>query len=129
MGFVPRDCLVTDKDRAVLEQWVRSPTTSQDWALRAKILLATAEGEGVRSMARRLEVSPTTVCLWRERYRKSGLAGLKTRARPGRPRRISAAKERSVVEATQRTPKAATHWSARRLAREVGLSPATVHRI
>jgi hypothetical protein len=28
-----------------------------------------------------------------------------------------------------RRPKAATHWSARRLAKEVGLSPATVHRI
>jgi transposase len=28
-----------------------------------------------------------------------------------------------------RPPKTATHWSARRLAKEVGLSPATVHRI
>ena len=46
----------------------------------------------------------------------------------GRPRRITRAKERSVA-ATMRPPKAATHWSARRLAKEVGLSPATVHRI
>ncbi len=34
-----------------------------------------------------------------------------------------------MVEATLRPPKAATHWSARRLAKEVGLSSATVHRI
>jgi len=33
------------------------------------------------------------------------------------------------VSATLRQPKAATHWSARRLAKEVGLSAATVHRI
>lgn len=121
--------VIRAEDVAVLEQWVRSPTMSQEWALRAKILLATAEGEGVRSMARRLEVSPTTVCLWRERYRQSGLMGLRTQPRSGRPRRISAAKERAVVEATQRSPKAATHWSARRLAPEVGVSSATVQRI
>jgi winged helix-turn helix protein len=84
MGFVPTECVVRAVDRDVLEQWVRSPTVPQEWALRAKILLATADGEGVRAMARRLEVSPTTVCLWRERYRQSGLAGLRTQPRPGR---------------------------------------------
>src|SRR5262249_7020685 len=35
----------------------------------------------------------------------------------------------AVISATLRKPKVATHWSARRLAKEVGLSPATVHRI
>ena len=34
-----------------------------------------------------------------------------------------------MISATLRKPKAATHWSARRLAKEVGLSSATVHRI
>ena len=34
-----------------------------------------------------------------------------------------------MISATLRKPKAATHWSARRLAKEVRLSPATVHRI
>jgi transposase len=126
---MPRECVVSGADRGVLEQWLRSPTVPQEWGLRAKILLATAAGEGVRAMARRLDVSPTTVCLWRERYRREGLAGLRTQPRPGRPRRISEAKERSVVEATLRPPKVATHWSARRLAQDVGLSSATVHRI
>ena len=86
--------VIRAEDVAVLEQWVRSPTMSQEWALRAKILLATAEGEGVRSMARRLEVSPTTVCLWRERYRQSGLMGLRTQPRPGR--RVGSALPRNV---------------------------------
>lgn len=126
---MPKPCVVKESDRLVLEKWVRSPTVPQEWALRAKILLATADGEGVRAMARRLGASATTVCLWRDRYREMGLAGLKTLPRAGRPRRISEAKERSVVEATLRAPKTATHWSARRLAKQVGLSPATVHRI
>lgn len=101
----------------------------QQWILRAKIVLASGRGDGVRETARRLEVTPATVCQWRERYLESGLAGLKTRARTGRPRRISDAKERAVVAKTLSAPKAATHWSCRTLAEEVGLSSATVHRI
>jgi len=121
--------VVKETDRTVLEQWMRSQTLPQAWGLRARIVLATADGEGVRAMSRSLGVSPTTVCQWRERYRRDGLAGLKTQPRSGRPRVVTDAKERAVVEATMRHPRAATHWSARRLARQVGLSSATVHRI
>ena len=120
---------VTEGDRAMLKSWLRAPTVAQDLALRAKVILASAQGEGVRPLARRLGVSPNTVAVWRRRYRSEGLAGLRTKPRAGRPRRITAAKERAVISATLRKPKAATHWSARRLAKEVGLSAATVHRI
>lgn len=120
---------VTEADRAMLESWLRAPRLAQDLALRARVILASAAGESVRALARRLEVSPNTVAVWRRRYRGEGLAGLRTRPRAGRPRRITAAGERAVVGATLRKPGAATHWSARRLAREVGLSPATAHRI
>jgi transposase len=120
---------LTQVDRAMLESWLRTPKLAQDSALRARVILASAEGEGVRPMARRLGVSPNTVAVWRRRWRGEGLAGLRTKPRAGRPRRITAAKEQAVVGATLRRPKAATHWSARRLAKEVGLSPATVHRI
>jgi transcriptional regulator with XRE-family HTH domain len=42
---------------------------------------------------------------------------------------VGTAKERAVLSASLRKPAAATHWSTRRLAKEVGLSRATVHRI
>lgn len=92
-------------------------------------MLGSAAGESVRGLAARLGVTETTVCLWRPRYRSAGLEGLRTKPRMGRPRRITSAKEQAVISATLRKPKAATHWSARRLAKQVGLSPATVHRI
>jgi transposase len=120
---------VTEADQAMLESWLRAPTLAQGLALRAKVILASASGEGVRPMARRLGISPNTVAVWRRRYRSAGLDGLRTKTRSGRPRLISSAKERAVISATLRKPKAATHWSARRLAKEVGLSHATVHRI
>jgi transposase len=120
---------VEEADRTALESWLRAPSLAQGLALRAKVILASAEGEGVRPMARRLGISPNTVAVWRRRYRSQGLEGLRTKARAGRPRQISSAKEQAVISATLRKPPDATHWSARRLAKEVGLSPATVHRI
>jgi transposase len=120
---------VAEADRVMLESWLRAPSTTQGVALRARLILASAKGEGVRPLAHRLGISPNTVAVWRRRYRSQGVAGLRTRARAGRRRRITAAKEQAVISATLRKPKVTTHWSARRLAKEVGLSPATVHRI
>ncbi len=59
----------------------------------------------------------------------AGVARLTSRACSGRRRRISSAKELAVVNATLHKPRAATHWSTRRLAREAGLSHVSVHRI
>jgi hypothetical protein len=49
--------------------------------------------------------------------------------RAGRPPKLTRAKEQAVVATTLRTPKTATHWIARRLAREVCVPSATVHPI
>jgi transposase len=121
--------MVAEADRTALEAWLRCPNMRQGLALRARVILASAAGEGVRPMARRLGISPNTIAVWRRRYRSQGLEGLRTKPRAGRPRQISASKEQAVISATLRKPKSATHWSARRLAKEVGLSSATVHRI
>jgi transposase len=120
---------VAEADRAELATWLRSQRLPQSLGMRARVVMLSAEGHSLREIAERLGVTQRTVCLWRRRYREAGLAGLRTAARAGRPRRITAAKEQAVISATLRKPKAATHWSARRLAKEVGLSPATVHRI
>jgi transposase len=120
---------VGNSERAELEAWLRSQTGARALAMRARIILGSADGESIRELAERLEISEVTVCRWRNRYRVQGLAGLRTRTRSGRRRRISPADERRVVAATMRAPAAATHWSARRLAKVVRLSAATVHRI
>ena len=97
--------------------------------MRAQIVLGSATGESIRALAERLKVTQRTVCLWRRRYASQGLDGLRNRPRAGRPRRITAAKEQAVVSATLRKPRNATHWSARRLAKEVGWSKTAMHRI
>ena len=121
--------VVDETDRKVLESWLRMPRLNQELSLRARAVLDSAQGEPVREVARRLQVSPNTIAACRRRYREGGIAALRTKPRSGRPRKITEAKERSVVAATQRAPKNATHWSARRLGREVRMPHATVHRI
>jgi transposase len=111
------------------EAWLRAQTTPEAMALRARIVLASARGESIRQLGARLGVSQPSVCLWRRRYRAQGIAGLRSQARSGRRRRISSAQERAMAAATMRPPQAATHWSARGLAKQVGLSPAPVPRI
>jgi len=120
---------VRETDRKTLESWLRMPSLSQELGLRARAVLASAEGETVRAVAGRLKVSPNTVAVWRRRYREGGVNALRTKARAGRPPKLTRAKEQAVVATTLRTPKTATHWSTRRLAREVGVPSATVHRI
>src|SRR5579875_794561 len=116
-------------DRKQLEAWLRTHSIPQALATRARIVLGSAAGESIRALAARLGVTERTVCLWRRRYREAGLAGLRTLPRAGLPRQITAATEKAVLSATLRKPKTATHWSTRRLAKEVELSRASVHRI
>jgi transposase len=129
MGVMKWRVDVSRADRKELEAWLRSQSIPQALAMRARVVLGSAQGESIRDLAQRLAVSQVTVCRWRNRYRELGMAGLRTRARSGRRRRITHAQERGVVAATMRPAQAATHWSAARLGKVLGLSAATVHRI
>jgi transposase len=108
---------------------LRAQSIPQALAVRARVVLGSAAGESVRALAARLGVTQTTVCLWRRRYRNAGLEGLRTKPRVGRPRRIYLGQGAGGNQRDAAQAKAATHWSARRLAKQVELSAATVHRI
>ena len=119
---------VPDEDRVTLETWTRSPSLSAGPALRARIVLACAAGEGTSQLARRLGVSRPTVISWRERYRSGGLAALADAPRSGRPKIID---EAAILARTLEPPPAAlgvTHWSSRLLAAELSVGDATVAR-
>ena len=58
------------------------------------------------------------------------VTGLQDRSRSGRPRVVSSRKTAQVVAFTLKRPEpGVTHWTSRDLARHVGLSHTTVHRI
>jgi len=121
--------VLSDSERRTLENWARRRKTAQGLALRARIVLACAEGRSNTAVAARLRVSRVMVTKWRARFLARRLDGLGDEPRPGVPRTISDAQvEEVVVRTLEETPEGAAHWSKRELARQVGISPASVHR-
>jgi len=123
--------VVTDEQRRTLKAWVQAKNTPQGIALRAKIILAAADGASNHGIARELGVGRPTVLLWRRRFQEGGVDAL-THIAPGRGRRPTYTAERvaQIVTATTQTkPRGATHWSTRTMAKAQGLSKDTVQRI
>jgi transposase len=119
---------IGDEDRTTLLRWTRSSSVRAGLAMRARIVLAAAEGEGTSVIARRLGVSRPTVIQWRNRYASAGLAGLTDAARSGRPKTIDDA---AIIAATLEPPPerlGVTHWSTRLLAAELAVGDATIAR-
>ncbi len=117
-------------DEAELRRVVRASSSSQQEALRARIVLQAAEGATNREIAQETGASLPTVGLWRAKFARAGRAGLSDRPRSGRPRLIDDEQIQRVLAKTLARPTdGSSHWSVRRLATATGLSPATVHRI
>ena len=115
-------------DRGELERLDRSTAARAGEVLRARIVLAAADGEANERIAQRLGTSKATVLKWRGRYQAKGLAGLGDLERSGRPRTLD---HRQIVSATLRPPPkkyGVTHWSSRLLGRHLGVGNATVAR-
>lgn len=120
---------LTDEERRLLEETVRTRTALQRDVLRAWVILAAAEGKRNQEIAAALGCSLPTVGLWRTRFARRRLEGLKDAPRSGRPRTYGPDKVSAIVAQTLTPPEARTHWSRRRLARAQGVSHMTVHRI
>lgn len=121
---------LTPEERTVLERYVRRGTTASRLSMRAQIVLTCADGLDNGKVARRLRTTPHTVGKWRSRFVRDRLDGLLDEPRPGAPRRIDDdAVEAAVVRTLETTPKGATHWSTRQLAKALGISKNSVQRI
>jgi transposase len=122
---------VSATDRELLSALARGGRTPQRVALRARIVLGAADGRSNNSLAKELGVTRPTVLLWRQRFDQAGLDGLlKDAPRPGRKKKIAPKKVEAIVNATlQTTPRDATQWSCRTMARSQGVSSATIQRI
>jgi len=117
-------------EREALVSLTRRGKTAQRLAMRARIVLACSDGLDNKTVAARLRVTPQTVCKWRARFVRDRLAGLHDEPRPGAPRKVSDAQVEDVVIRTlETTPRGATHWSTRDMAKALGLSHMTISRI
>ena len=114
--------------RRKLEQLSRGRTTQARVVMRSRIVLLAAEGLQNKPIAATLSVAPRMAALWRGRFIEHGIEGLlKDAPRAGRTPSIS--RVRLIEKTTQSKPRNATHWSTPTMAREMGISKASVSRI
>ncbi|WP_327359821.1 IS630 family transposase [Streptomyces sp. NBC_01304] len=106
--------------RERLEQLAVSMKAQVRDVLRARIVLAAAEGLSNGAIAREVAASVNTVRKWRGRFARCGMKGLRDAARSGRPRIYDDLVRVAVVAAaTQSPPDGAATWSHRSIAEQV----------
>ena len=129
-GRPKAELILSDEERSELESLARRRRTASALAQRARMVLACAAGHDNNTVARRVRVAPATVGKWRRRFIEDRVAGLLDEPRPGAPRQISDEQiEDVIVRTLESTPKGATHWSTRDMAKATGLSAMAVSRI
>jgi len=121
---------LTSEEKQNLERWAQSRTLPAGDVFRARLILALAEGQSYREIAKGMRTSAATIARWRTRFEQHRLAGLEGRHQGSKPRTATPAVQARVARRVQQKPRdGSTHWSCRRLARELGVSKSTVQRI
>lgn len=130
-GPKPPAIVLTADDRQDLEALLRRHTTAQQIALRARIVLAAADGRNNAEIARDFAVSVPTARRWRERWLLLQciplsdldiVERLSDVPRPGRPLLISDEQVCQIVrigcEAPSASSRPITEWTGREIADE-----------
>src|SRR6266513_3178857 len=117
-------------ERRRLESLAHRSRSAPHVARRARIILACDEGTASTVVERRVNVTPATVGKWRGRFITHRLDGLYDEPRPGAKRTITDEQvEQVIIRTLETTPRGATHWSTRDMAKAVGLSHMAISRI
>jgi transposase len=123
---------IREDDYAELARRTRSKSAPARVVQRARIVLLSAQGYSGVEIAERVGCSEPMVICWRNRYAQWGLAGLEDRPRQGHPPSISMTQLWEILWLTVNRPpveEGVTHWSARLLAKKVGVHHSTVARV
>lgn len=131
MPFTAEAITLASDERAELEQMTQSRTLPAGDVFRARLVLMLAEGVPYRTIQERLDTTAPTISRWKERFEKQRVAGLLEVRHPGqKPSVITPALQAKVLEASRRKPNdGSTHWSCRKMAKQLKISKDTVQRI
>jgi len=131
-GPHPTELALTAAERTALDRVVRAHTTAQQVALRARSILAAAEGLNNSQVGQQVGVSREAARLWRERWvalQAVPLADLTIEERladaprPGAPVRIGAEQVCAIIalacEAPAQADRPISQWTGREIADEI----------
>jgi transposase len=131
MPFRGESIVLTPGEQQELQQMCLSRSLPAGDVFRARLILMLAGGRSYTEIRERLDTTAPTISLWKKRFLAHRVAGLMEERHPGqKPTVITPQLQAKILEATRRKPKdGSTHWSCRKLARHLGLSKDTVHRV
>ena len=117
-------------ERRELQRRARSRSLSAEDNKRARLMLLVAKGLSFSEICRRLNCTDRYISVWKRRFEQGRLKGLDSRYRGSQRRVRTAQLEAKILEATRKGPSdGTTHWSSYRLAKHLGVSHTTVHRV
>ena len=125
-GPKPPEVKISEEEKKELKKLIRANKTSQQIALRAKIILTLADGYNAVDVAKLLETTKKTVKLWRrhwlERKEESVVERLLDEERPGSPSKFRAEQWTQIMALACEVPSLSgrpiSHWTSRELAQE-----------
>jgi transposase len=122
---------LTDAERILLTKWSRGRSTPARLVLRAKMILAAAQGRENKDIAVELGCTRRTVGTWRNRFAEKRMVGIEADApRGGRTATQRAKYEAEIIRmTTQESPPHATQWTTRTLAKALKCSTTLVQRV
>jgi len=122
---------LTNEERATLESWSKGQRVEVRQALRAQIVLLSAEGMQTKDIAAKLNITRQKAARWRNRFAQDRLEGIRKDApRGGRSPKLMNEKAAMILNATtNQKPANATHWTVRTLAKHLGVSRYLVHTV
>jgi transposase len=121
---------VDEVTAAQLRLWVRTASSPKRLVRRSRIVLLLASGLSKSETAAQLHVSRRTVALWQQRFQEGGAEVLQhDRPGRGRPKGRSATAVALITAAMASPPLGRERWTARALAKHVGVSHSTVVRV
>lgn len=114
---------------SLLEGWVKASPLAR-LKRRSRIILLLSSGLSQAAVAAKLGVSRRTVAIWRQRFVEGGPTTLQhDRPGRGRPKGRSADAVAAINAAMANPPAGQERWTARALAKHVGVSHSTVLRV
>ncbi len=124
--------ILSEKEQEELAQITKRHRSEQQQVLRARIVLAAAQGRSNAQIARELEINVDTARLWRDRWvglqgidleRLSVAERLQDAPRPGAPPKISTEQRCQIAavacEAPMRAGRPISQWTGREIADEL----------
>jgi len=123
---------LSEAERQGLEKLIKRHQVGQQIALRARIILAAADGQKNKAIVQKYQVTADMVRLWRNRWVKLHDISFKDLSiedrladapRPGAPAKITADQrcriEALACEKPEESERPITHWTAREIADEL----------